>query len=46
MSGSWFDQFVYQAVVDKKYLNEEELKALKEQPIVLKPWDPMGSLAD
>ena len=46
MSKSWFDQFVYQAVVDKKYLNEEELKALKEQPIVLKPWDPMGSLAD
>ena len=46
MSSSWFDQFVYQAVVDKKYLNEEELKALKEKPIVLKPWDPMGSLAD
>ena len=46
MSASWFDQFVYQAVVDKKYLNEEELKALKEKPIVLKPWDPMGSLAD
>ena len=46
MSNTWFDQFVYQAVVDKKYLNEEELKALKEKPIVLKPWDPMGSLAD
>ena len=46
MSNTWFDQFVYQAVVDKKYLNEAELKALKEEPIVLKPWDPMGSLAD
>ena len=46
MSNTWFDQFVYQAVVDKKYLNENELKALKENPIVLKPWDPMGSLAD
>ena len=46
MSNTWFDQFVYQAVVDKKYLNEQELKALKEKPIVLKPWDPMGSLAD
>ena len=46
MSNTWFNQFVYQAVVDKKYLNEEELKALKEKPIVLKPWDPMGSLAD
>ena len=46
MSNTWFDQFVYQAVVDKKYLNEKERKALKEKPIVLKPWDPMGSLAD
>ena len=46
MSNTWFDQYVYQAVVDKKYLNEEELKALREKPIVLKPWDPMGSLAD
>ena len=46
MSASWFDQFVYQAVVDKKYLSKEELKALSVKPIVLKPWDPMGSLAD
>ena len=46
MSNTWFDQYVYQAVVDKKYLNKEELKALEEKPIVLKPWDPMGSLAD
>ena len=46
MSSSWFDQFVYQAVVDKKYLSKEELRAVSNKPIVLKPWDPMGSLAD
>lgn len=46
MSASWFDQFAYQAVIDKKYLNEEELEALKKKPVELKPWDPMGSLAD
>ena len=46
MSDTWFDRFVFQAVVNKKYLNEVELNALKEKPIVLKPWDPMGSLAD
>ena len=46
MSASWFDQFVYQAVVNKKYLSEDELKAYNKQPIELKPWDPMGSLAD
>ena len=46
MSSSWFDQFVYQAVVNKKYLNEDELKAFDKKVIELKPWDPMGSLAD
>ena len=46
MSDTWFNQFVYQAVVNKKYLSEEERKIIQEKPIVLKPWDPMGSLAD
>ena len=46
MSNSWFNRFVFQAVINKKYLNEKELKAFEEKPIVLKPWDPMGSLAD
>ena len=45
MSASWFDQYTYQAVVNKKYLTKEELEAYKKEPIVLKPWDPMGSLA-
>ena len=46
MSSSWFDKFVYQAVVDKKYLNKVELDATKKEPIHLDPWDPMGTLAD
>lgn len=46
MSSSWFDKYVYQAVVNRKYLNEKEQKALKEKPVVLVPWDPMGALAD
>ncbi len=45
MSKSWFDKFVYQAVVHKKYLSSAELKAYEGEPIVLKPWDPMGTLA-
>jgi len=44
-SDSWFDQFVYQAVIHKKYLSKEQLQAWNEEPKVLKPWDPMGSLA-
>ena len=46
MSASWFDRYTYQAVVHKKYLTKEELKAYESEPIELKPWDPMGSLAD
>lgn len=46
MSDTWFDQFTYQAVVDKKYLTKEELEAYNADPVELKPWDPMGSLAD
>jgi bleomycin hydrolase len=41
-----FDRYVYQAVINKKYLKPEELAAYEAKPIVLKPWDPMGSLAD
>jgi bleomycin hydrolase len=44
-SDSWFDQYVYQAVIHEKYLDESQLKAWKQEPKVLKPWDPMGSLA-
>ena len=42
---SWFDRFVYQAVVNKKYLTEEEKQLLNMQKIPLDPWDPMGTLA-
>ena len=42
---TWFDKYVYQVVINKKYLNEEELNILDKQPIELEPWDPMGTLA-
>lgn len=44
-SDSWFDKFVYQAVVHKKYLGEAAA-LLDGEAVVLNPWDPMGSLAD
>jgi len=46
MTDTWFDRYVYQAVVNKKYLSQEQLQAWAQKPIILKPWDPMGSLAD
>ncbi len=45
LSDPWFDEYVYQVVVDKKYLSDEERAQLDGEPIVLMPWDPMGSLA-
>ena len=45
-SDSWFDAYVFEAVVHKKYLNKKQLQALNRKPKVLDPWDPFGSLAD
>jgi bleomycin hydrolase len=44
-SDTWFDRYVYQAVIHQKYLTEEMRQAWKKEPKILKPWDPMGSLA-
>lgn len=45
MSDDWFDKYMYQVVINKKYLTEKQKEALKQEDIILKPWDPMGSLA-
>ena len=44
-SDAWFDLYVYQAVVNRSILGEKA-ELLEQKPITLKPWDPMGSLAD
>jgi bleomycin hydrolase len=46
MNDSWFDEFLFEIAVHSKYLPEKLQKALELKPIVLPPWDPMGSLAD
>ena len=43
---SWFDQYVFQAVVCKKYLTDAEKKDWEKEPVKLELWDPMGTLAD
>ena len=43
-SDSWFDQYVYQAAIEKEYLAENAQYAALA-PVVLEPWDPMGTLA-
>jgi bleomycin hydrolase len=45
MNDSWFDEYMFEVAIEKKYLPPEMLSAWDEEPIVLAPWDPMGSLA-
>ncbi len=45
MSDDWFNEYMYQVVVNKKYLTKEQLDILNTETIALNPWDPMGSLA-
>ncbi len=45
MTDAWFDRYLYQIVVNRKYLTRDVLDAYDAEPIVLAPWDPMGALA-
>ena len=45
MTDEWFDEYTYEVVIDKKYLNKKLLKYLNIEPVKLAPWDPMGALA-
>lgn len=45
MGDAWMDEFVYQAVVEPKYVSKEVRDVLGQEPRVLERWDPLGSLA-
>lgn len=45
LTAPWFKEFVFEIVVDKKYVSEEVLAVFQQQPKVLPAWDPMGTLA-
>lgn len=45
MNDSWFDEFMFEVAIHKKYLSEELLEAWGLEPAPLRPWDPMGALA-
>ena len=45
MTDTWFENFVYQAVINKKHLSQQQLDVLNKDYIELEPWDPMGTLA-
>ena len=45
MTDEWFDQYLFQIVVNKSKLTKEELDLMKTPPSIIKPWDPLGTLA-
>jgi bleomycin hydrolase len=45
MTDAWFDEYLYEVVVERQYVPAELLSLLDTQPTVLDPWDPMGALA-
>ena len=45
MSDKWMDEFVYQAVVEPRFVDKSIRDILKAKPKVLPLWDPMGALA-
>ena len=45
MSDRWMDEFVYQAVVDPRFVSKDVRDVLKKEPKMLPLWDPMGALA-
>ena len=45
MNDRWFDEYMYEVIVDKRFVPAEILALLETDPVVLPPWDPMGALA-
>ncbi|CAG8440573.1 6150_t:CDS:2 [Scutellospora calospora] len=45
MADGWFDDWVYQVVLEQKDVPNEYVEILNQTPKVLPAWDPMGSLA-
>lgn len=42
MSDQWFEEFVYEVVVHKKYLTDEQKQIAQSEPEPLKPWDSIA----
>ncbi len=45
MTDAWFDEYLYEVVVDRRHVPAEVIALLDTDPAILDPWDPMGSLA-
>lgn len=45
MNDNWFDEYMFEIAVPRRYLSADLLECLSRTPVVLPAWDPMGSLA-
>jgi bleomycin hydrolase len=41
MTNEWFNEYMFRIVIHKRYIDDETLKILEQDPIILPPWDPM-----
>ena len=46
MNDSWFDEHMFEVAIHKDLLPADVVAAQDQDPVVLPPWDPMGSLAN
>ncbi|MCD8218740.1 MAG: hypothetical protein LUD01_12075 [Clostridiales bacterium] len=44
ISETWFDRYVYEAVIHRKYMKQAGIEP-EGEVITLEPWDPIGALA-
>lgn len=40
MTDEWFTEYVYEVIINKEHLTEEEKNAFNKTKVILKPWDP------
>jgi bleomycin hydrolase len=41
MTDEWFNEYMFRLVVHKQFVDQETLKLLEAEPVMLPPWDPM-----
>jgi len=41
MTDAWFDEYMFRLVIHKNFVDEETLRILETEPVMLPPWDPM-----
>ena len=44
MTDNYFDEYLYEIVVNKKHVDKKIINILKAKPIMLEPWEPLGYL--